>query len=81
MSQRFVNTSLGDFNGRTVAVACVQKKNAEHLLVEKLHVGASPIDRFRIVELLRTGVLSFGYSEHAQSSSNSLGLTLWKELP
>jgi hypothetical protein len=57
------------------------QNDAQHLLAEKLHICAGSIDSFWVVELLRTGVLSFGFSEHAQSSSNSLGLALWQELP
>src|ERR1700738_1095678 len=47
ISQRLVNTSLGDFKGRNVAVARVQQNNAQNLLVEKLHIGAGSIDRSR----------------------------------
>jgi hypothetical protein len=36
ISQRLVNTPLGDFKGRDVAVARVQQNDAQNLLVEKL---------------------------------------------
>src|ERR1700736_3209154 len=44
MSQRFIDTSFIDFNGRDVAVARVQQNDAQDLLVEKLHIGAGSID-------------------------------------
>jgi hypothetical protein len=44
LSQRLVNTSLCDFNGRAVAVARVQQNDAQHLLAEKLHICAGSID-------------------------------------
>jgi hypothetical protein len=44
MSQRLIDTSFGDFNGRDVAVAGVQQNDAQNLLVEKLHIGAGSID-------------------------------------
>jgi hypothetical protein len=50
-------------------------------LFEKLHIGTGSIDWFRVVELLRMGVLGFGYGRHAQGNDNSLSLTPWNELP
>ena len=44
MSQRLIDTSFGDFNGRDVAVASVQQNDAQDLLVEKLHIGAGSIN-------------------------------------
>jgi hypothetical protein len=81
ISQRLVNTSLGDFNGRDVAVASVQQNDPQNLLVKKASYPRRLHESIRVVELLRTGVFSFGYGAQAQSSNNSLGLTLWKELP
>src|ERR1700693_4987110 len=43
MTQRLVDTSLGDFNGGDVAVARVQQNDPHNLLVEKLHIGAGSI--------------------------------------
>jgi hypothetical protein len=39
MSQRTVDTSLRDFNGRDMPAACVQQNGTQDLLVEKLHIG------------------------------------------
>ena len=44
MSQRLVDTSFGNFNGRDVAEARVQQNDAQNLLVEKLHIRAGSID-------------------------------------
>jgi hypothetical protein len=44
MSQRLVDTSFGDVNGRDVAVAGVHQNDTQKLLVEKLHIGAGSID-------------------------------------
>ena len=63
MSQRLVDRSSADFNGRDVAVASIEKNDTQDLLVQKLHVGAGSVDRFRLVERLRKGVFGFGYSK------------------
>jgi hypothetical protein len=44
MSQRLIDTSFADFNGRDVAVARVHQNDPQNLLVEKLHIGAGSID-------------------------------------
>src|SRR5260221_11605083 len=59
--KRLVDGSSGDFNGRDLAVAGIEKDDTQNLLVEKLHIGARSVDRFRVVEVARTCVLSFGY--------------------
>ena len=81
MSQRLVNSSLGNFNGRAMAVARVQQNDAQHLLAEKLHICAGSIDCFGVVELLRTGVFGLCHDGHAQRGNNGLSLTPRKELP
>ena len=47
MSQRLVNTSLADFQGRDVAVARVQQNDPQNLLVEKLHIRAPIFHRIQ----------------------------------
>ncbi len=59
--KRLVDGSSADFNGRDLAVAGIEKDDTQNLLVEKLHIGARSVDRFRVIELARTGVLGFGY--------------------
>ena len=74
MSQRLVDRSSADFNSRAMPIAGIEKNDTQDLLVQKLHISAGFIDRFRVVELLREGVFGFGYGEDAQRSSNSLRL-------
>ena len=44
ISQRLIDTSFSDFNGRDVALARVQQNDSQNLLIEKLHIGAGSID-------------------------------------
>jgi hypothetical protein len=42
--EALVDTSLGNFDGRDVALARVQQNDAQNFLVEKLHIAAGSID-------------------------------------
>ena len=61
MGKRLVDGSLANFNGRDLCVAGVQRMTQRDLQIEKLHISASPIDRFGVVQANRQSVLTFGY--------------------
>jgi len=63
-----------------MAVAGIEKNYPKDFLVQKLHVGAGFIDRFRVVELRRERVLGFSYGKDARRSCNSLGFASREKL-
>jgi hypothetical protein len=70
MSQRLVDGSSADFNGRDVAEASIQKDDTQDLLVKQLHVGAGFVNHFGIVESLGECLFGFGDSEMLNAAAH-----------
>jgi hypothetical protein len=48
-----------------MTVTGIKKNDTQYLLVRNLHFGAGSIDRFRLVERFRKGVLGFAYGRYS----------------
>jgi hypothetical protein len=79
-NERFVKPALGDVEHRDQPLASIEEDNAQNLLVEKLHIGTSAINGFRIIQHARTSVLTLCDPRHGESNHYRLGLTLRQEL-
>ena len=62
------------------ALLCIQEHDSKHLLIQKLHVGTGLVDRFGIVEYLKTSMFTLCDHRHRKSGHDNLGFALRKEL-
>src|SRR5258708_37658600 len=80
MSKRLVESTLGNIDHCDQSLARIKQDNPQNLLIEKLHIRAGTINRFRAVECFRTRVLTLGDCRHRERSNQRLGLTAREEL-
>jgi hypothetical protein len=80
MSQSLAEGTFRNINHRDQALFCTQEHDSKHFLSEKLHIGTGSQDRFRIIEDVRTSVLTFCDHGHGKGSHHRLCFALWQEL-
>src|ERR1700748_2386394 len=80
MSKRLVESTLGNIDYCDQSLARIKQDNPQNLLIEKLHISAGTINRFRAVECFRTRVLAFGDRRHRERSNQHLRLAARDEL-
>ena len=49
-SRSLINDAFGNINQRDQALFCIQEHDSKHFLLEKLHIGAGAINRFRMIK-------------------------------
>src|ERR1700757_4541231 len=79
MSKRLVESTLGNIDHCDQSLARIKQDNPQNLLIEKLHISASSINRFRAVERFRTRVLAFGDCRHRERGNQHLPPTAREE--
>src|SRR5258708_30806112 len=79
MSKRLVESTLGNIDHCDQSLARIKQDNPQNLLIEKLHISAGTINRFRAVECFRTRVLAFGDCRHRERSKQHLRLAAREE--
>src|ERR1700739_3942772 len=80
MSKRLVESTLSNIDHCDQSLARIKQDNPQNLLIEKLHLSAGTINRFRAVECFRTRVLAFGDCRHRERSNQRLCFAARKEL-
>ena len=78
--QRLIKSALGNVDHRDQPLARIKQDNAQNLLIEKLHISTSVINGFRVIEHVRTSVLTLCDHRHGESSHHRLGFTLRQAL-
>ena len=58
MSESFVKRAFRNINQEDQASLCIQENDSKDLLIQKLQVGTDSVDRFGILEQLRTSVFT-----------------------
>src|SRR6201984_3329619 len=80
MSKRLVESTLGNIDHCDQSLARIKQDNPQNLLIEKLHISAGTINRFRAVECFRTRMFTFGDCRHRERSNQHLRPTAREEL-
>ena len=80
MSQRFVESAFRNINHRDQASLYIEEQHSKDLLIQKLHVGTGSVDRFGIVEQIRTSVFTLCDHRERKSGHHCLGFARRKEL-
>src|ERR1700760_1419023 len=80
MSKRLVESALGNIDHCDQSLARIKQDNPQNLLIEKLHISAGTINKFRAVECFRTRVLAFGDCRHRERGNQHLPFAAREEL-
>src|SRR5258708_15122924 len=80
MSKRLVESTLGNIDHCDQSVARIKQDNPQNLLIEKLHISAGTINRFRAVECFATSMFTLGDCRHRECRNQGLRLAAREEL-
>ena len=69
ISRRLVKAAIGDVNHRDQPLAGIKHDSPQDLPIEKLQIGAGPIDGFGAVECFGTRMFTLGDCRHREGSN------------